>query len=299
MPRSPVIAAIGLCVLCGSPSPAGVIREDRDDALYTALASQPQFDPVGLLQISFTGGGLATCSATLIGDEWLLTAAHCVSRTDVSLIAFGAGGSFGFGSEVFVHPDWVDGAFTSGNDLALVRLASPIVDIEPARLVSGPIGQGDQLTAVGYGRTGGGIFGAQPGTEGTKRAGHNIFDQRGSFFGYDDRVLLADFDNPLDPSFSQMGATEPLDLEYSIAPGDSGGSAWVEQDGAWYVAGVASFIAAPRDLDADGSYGDVNGWTDVSAHLGWISSIVPAPATSAVLGLAFVGARRRRRATLP
>ncbi len=272
---------------------AGVIRHDVDDALYQQLGQQSQFSPVGQLGIIFSNGSSASCSGTLINEEWILTAAHCVDR-NTSSITFLNGSGFGFVEEVVLHPDWSPGQFLAGGDLALLRISSPITTSPIAQLNTDRNELGAVGTIVGYGRTGTGETGEIFGTGGTLRAGQNVIDVLGSARGWDSRIMLTDFDNPNDPSESLYGSDQPLVLEYSIAPGDSGGALFVETPLGWRLAGVSSFINS-TDGTPNGDYGDSNGFTRVSDYAAWINSVIPTPSTLPMLagGLMF-GARRRR-----
>ena len=76
------ISLLGTCIMTFLNAQAGLIRHDRDDSLYTGLASQSQFDSVG--QLVF-GNGAGRASAILIGDkqnQWLLTAATQFHATE-------------------------------------------------------------------------------------------------------------------------------------------------------------------------------------------------------------------------
>ena len=113
--------------------------EDVDILDYPWQASvqlQPQF------------GGAHFCGATILSDEWVLSAAHCFFFDDTDLQPFHvrirAGftslssneGSFHNVSELIVYPDYDDNGFQY--DIALVRLANPI-DLDQPETQSVPI----------------------------------------------------------------------------------------------------------------------------------------------------------------
>ena len=73
------------------------------------------------------------CGASLIDEQWAMTAAHCTENIDASRMQvrvhrhkkYGAGDHECAETlkiaEKFEHPDYID--FTSGNDIALLRLS--------------------------------------------------------------------------------------------------------------------------------------------------------------------------------
>ena len=285
----------------------GTIRHDRDPALYTALAAHPDFAATGFLR-GLEGTSNMTCSATLISPTWVLTAAHCVDGSNITNLRFGLGpdidGPTVQAVEWFAHENWT-GALDAGWDIGLVRLAEPITSVAPAMLFTGDDERGLVGTHVGYGVGGTGLTGAT-GAIGTKRAGNNMGAACGgdvtttgtggslSLAGISPRLMFDDFDNPDNPADSGMGDSTPLNLEYLVAGGDSGGGYYVEFNGEVYLAGVHSFIAAWNDASGNADYGDLAASTRVSEFNAWINSFIPEPASLSALLLPGLLLLRRR-----
>lgn len=290
-----------LLVATGSTASAGTIRHDRSDSLYRSLAQQPQFAAVG--RYSGTLGG----SLTLIHPEWALTAAHVISdnqgnlHTTMGTITIG--GNVRTATQFIVprgvngNPGW-NGSVNDGFDIALVRLNSPITNITPATIYTGFQEYRQVVTMVGYGQTGNGTTGST-GSSGIKRAGQNVVDElftmRNGLTG-----LRWDFDDPPGAGANAPnrlgGSNTPLDLEYQIASGDSGGGSFIQENGNWYLAAVHSatydFFTWPGTNDSH-TYGDVAIATRVSAYQQFIfnnipdlaAASLPEPSSVALLGL--------------
>jgi V8-like Glu-specific endopeptidase len=187
-------------------------------------------------------GDRAFCSATLVAPTKALTAAHCVDGGSTGSIEFRLGTDVTKSTRrssvtaggIAVHPQWT-GDFQSGNDLAVLTLATPITDVAPSVLTDGaapPVGA--QLTLVGYGRTSGDQI------TGIRRLA---------------RVTLAQLaTQTLFYQFSGMGACQ----------GDSGGPAFWLDGGEWKQVGVTSF--------GDTSCVQYGGYQRVDTHRQWLAA---------------------------
>ncbi|MCC9599503.1 S1 family peptidase [Stieleria sp. JC731] len=251
---------------------AGTIRHDRADASYTSLATS--YPAVGSLT-----WGTHICSATLIKENWILTAGHCLDAvgfnpSDWTFDLTDSGGGVHVGAEIILHPGW-SGDLTTGTDIALLRLATNETTITPATLNTNTSEVGQTVTHVGYGVTGNGVTGITA-PAGTKRAGNNVIDLDGSLVsGYSSDIIFEDFDSGSGGD-NWSGTSTQLDLEYLIAGGDSGGAVFANFGSGEVLTGVHSFIAAvDGNLDAD--YGDIAGSIKVSSYASWITSNIAGP----------------------
>ena len=298
-----LIGALSMLIVVSTAN-AGTIRHDRNDSQYTALAAQAQYAAVGDL----LGPGFR-CSGTLIAPGWVLTAGHCldggVDPTQMSFNLGDSGGGLHFGAQSFLAPTYTNfnDSVLKGDDIALLKLATMETTVAAATLYNGAGEIGQIGTAVGYGRTGTGLTGDTL-ASGTKRAGNNVVDVNGSVFGWSANILMVDFDNPDNANDSSLGSTNPLDLEYSTAPGDSGGGQFMDFGAGAVLVGVTS-LGASFDGNTNADYGDLAGYTRVSAHYDWIietiranSMMVPEPTSMAMFvtgSLLFAGCQLRRR----
>jgi hypothetical protein len=255
-----------------------VILDGVDDSLYSAYAAN--FPSVGRL-----GAG----SGFLISPNWVMTAAH-VPTTSTSTFQLGAQNVSIV--ESVTHPKWSNINF--GYDIALHRLATPIVGVPIARIYTGTNELGATLSISGHGKTGVGSTGILQDPR-KFLAGTNIVDAIISFTnGAQEAALVTDFDAPADfnpnGTFNTLGSHVPTSLEYQLADGDSGGAAFIFENGEWYVAGINSGVASQRRVLGSGSdrlfgYGAVSIMTRVSSYQDFIASVsgVPEPGSLALL----------------
>lgn len=250
------------------------------------------YDGVGMV---YTGSKLGT-GALLFNGRAVLTAAHVLegSRQTVEVAFDTPEGR----TWVPVERYWVHSGYDSrsaSNDLAILwldheaPLSLPRYDLYTDRNEIGQI-----ATLVGYGATGLGIEG-YTGEAGLHRTiVQNRFETTWDVFNKvldgigwqtpEGSQLIADFDNG-SSQYDSLGRLLGLHdtglggREGSIAPGDSGGPAFIDGK----LAGIASYstslnLANGESLDItdsiDGSFGEVAAWQRVSFYQSWIEDVL-------------------------
>jgi len=289
-------------ILAGAVSIVGIdgYPTDSPDNRVDSNTVDSPFAGVGSLGV----GGVFWASAVVIGQRHVLTAGHAVDvdndgEIDVSPesmefhLNFGGDSTHIIGvSAITIHPEFTGFVNPALNDdIAIITLSSDIPAGVPIyQLHDRPMQQGDVLTLVGYGRSGWGDLGFRPPWENfnDKRVGRNVadisfLDDEGRSFS---EVYVFDFDGPDETTNIVGGPTLGNDIETTLGFGDSGGPAFILDDGEYKLAGINTFIAKFIGQPASPPrFGSAGGGVMVFTAAAWVASEAGIPWTVNALNL--------------
>ena len=261
------------------PAYSGVIRDDVPISDYQAVANDPLYASSG--KITF-GSNSDWAGGVLVGNNWVLTAAHIVNSNYLnntpSNVQFTVGGNTYSGIAIFVNPGYQSSTPQNGNDIALVQLSSPVTNVAPAALYTGNSALGEVGTYVGWGKTGDGLAGMNPSSGATHLGGTNVIDVTGNLVNpsWSSNILLSDFDSPTNSSLNLWGSATPTPLEYLPCDKDSGSGLFVTENGQTYLAGIVDF-ALFNNNNINFQYGSAIGSTGVAGQVSWIQTVTGVP----------------------
>lgn len=251
----------------------------------------------GVVRISYNG---YYGTGTLLYDGVsVLTSAHLFDGVSSSSLAIvhlqTSSGNVDYDAASVQIYDYYDAAGANG-DLAIVRLDQPALqDATRSNIYREDDEIGQEFTMVGYGTPGSGTYGADETYEDVlKLKTQNTFDA--DFYTisessstnlewspWNGSQLAADFDNGNTQNDAIGLITGNVDMglgttEGLIAPGDSGGPAFIGND----VAGVATYVASidvngdnpDINTSLDSSFGEIASWQRVSYFQEWIDKTI-------------------------
>lgn len=217
------------------------------------LANKDDFPPLA----TFYNIGV---HGTLIAPEWILTAAHTVFCLNEGQF-IEVGGQLVEVQARYSYPSYKLG---KKNDLALIKLKSPVTNVSPAKLYKNMDEQNKTVWFVGSGGTGTGLTGE---TIGYKENNRVLRKAQNRVDKATESDLLFKFDK----------GDRGLGLEGVSGNGDSGGPAFIEKNGEFYLLGVSS--RSDSWFKDVGEYGVKELYTRVSTHHDWIVKVMAAKET--------------------
>jgi V8-like Glu-specific endopeptidase len=224
---------------------------------------------------NYTAKSVQFCGGSIINEEWILTAAHCLddfSNANEISIAYGMGSleeddntiSYVEVEAFYLHPNYDDQS--QDNDIALIKLASPIPTGATAQIISYATSNTTDIEADGYssyvtgwgnmsGEDGGSDFPDQLMAAEVPVVSNTRANRNNSYGGaITDGMLVAGF----------------MDGGIDACQGDSGGPlAAQDADGKWVQIGVVSWGYGCARANYPGVYARVSYYQDwIEGYLG-------------------------------
>lgn len=244
--------------------------------LTNVQAGQPFFS--GVFKITEqTGNNRSYGSGVLLaGGKYVLTVAHLFSLNpalnNVHIIDAN-GQSISTAEEILLHPSWDNNPAGYNHDLALIKLAQPLVNVTGYEIYRTNTEFGQTFTRVGF-------------------SGNNLVEGKNTYDALTDSInalfgsqietgsqLLYDYDDgtPEHDAIGKLLNVSNLGLgndETMSQNGLSGGGTFIDNK----IAGIGSFIFRSDVSDVnsviDSSVGELGSDTRISSHQDWIDFVI-------------------------
>ena len=256
-----LLFALFATLLGMSQAQAIIIRHDQPDSNYVVYAQQ--YPQLFYLHTRFNN---KICVATLISEQWAITAGHCTEQTPMGEVIRAGGiypvtidGAEFAVTELVLHPAYKHPRQVEAVDLALIKLDRPS-GITPISLYREKDERDKVVTFLGWGFTGEGTKGGT-GNDGKMRRAQNTVMNAGKWLEFI-------FDDPRDNN------STALLLEGVPGLGDSGGPALFETPDGLLLMGVALGEINNPLAAKQGVYGSISLYERVSTYYSWVFQII-------------------------
>ncbi|MFC4565785.1 S1 family peptidase [Nocardiopsis mangrovi] len=261
-PPNPAAGALGAAAFLAAvaPAPAAAASDAGDEDMSTTIIGGVDATEEYPFMVSLQFDGEHFCGGSLIDDEWVVTAAHCVLEDDPEQVTarigsndHTSGGTEAGVSRIVTHPGFATDP--AADDIAVVELAEP-VEQEPIAIAPEAGGTGTPTRILGWGMT----------CDNDEDCPETpaVLQELDTEIVSDDRC--AGFDGATE--ICTQHPTEDAQACY----GDSGGPQIRRGPDGWELIGATSRIG---DEDLVCSTSPVI-WTDVTAYADWIRSTIAA-----------------------
>lgn len=259
---SKILLSLLMGLTVTTPSQAIIIRHDMADSRY--LVDELDFPQLFYLHTRYNN---KVCMATLIGEQWAITAGHCSVETPLGEVV-NAGQVYPVSllgqdysvTQLVLHPGFQNPQQSRAVDLALIKLDRPVSGVRPLALYRDADELDRILSIIGWGFTGIGTHGRSS-NDGKLRRAQNRVEKAGQWLEFL-------FDDP------RTGNNRALQLEGVPGLGDSGGPAVLETSAGLILLGVALGEIDNPDFPEQGLYGAVSLYERVSTHYEWIQQVI-------------------------